>query len=80
MIRSTIAMLGLVALTASTQAGVVASQGGRLVAGHDANVLSTYTAREQEARFAVNLARRKFYSMMNHAIRAVKAKEAGLRQ
>ena len=57
MIRSTIAMLGLVALTASTQAGVVASQGGRLVAGHDANVLSTYTAREQEARFAVNLAR-----------------------
>ena len=30
--------------------------------------------------FAVNLARRKFFSMMNHAIRAVKAKEAGLRQ
>ena len=30
--------------------------------------------------FAVHLARRKFYSMMNHAIRAVKAKEAGLRQ
>jgi hypothetical protein len=29
--------------------------------------------------FAVNLARRKFFSMMNHAIRAVKAKEAGLR-
>ena len=30
--------------------------------------------------FAVGLARRKFFSMMNHAIRAVKAKEAGLRQ
>ncbi len=57
MIRSTVAILGLVALTASTQAGVIATQGGRLVAGHDANVLSTYTAREQEARFAVNLAR-----------------------
>ena len=30
--------------------------------------------------FAVNLARRKFFSMMNHAIRAQKAKEAGLKQ
>ena len=30
--------------------------------------------------FAVNLARRKFYSMMNHAIRKQKAKEAGLQQ
>jgi hypothetical protein len=29
--------------------------------------------------FAVNLARRKFFSMMNHAIRAQKAKEAGLK-
>lgn len=57
MIRTTAATLALLALTASTQAGVIAPQGGRLVAGHDANVLSTYTAREQEARFAVNLAR-----------------------
>jgi hypothetical protein len=30
--------------------------------------------------FAVNLARRKFYSMMNHAIRKQKTKEAGLQQ
>jgi len=30
--------------------------------------------------FAVNLARRKFFSMMNHAIRNQKAKEAGLQQ
>lgn len=30
--------------------------------------------------FAVNLARRKFYSMMNHAIRKQKPKEAGLQQ
>ena len=30
--------------------------------------------------FAVNLARRKFFSMMNHAIRKQKAKEAGLQQ
>lgn len=30
--------------------------------------------------FAVNVARRKFFSMMNHAIRAQKAKEAGLQQ
>lgn len=30
--------------------------------------------------FAVNLARRKFYSMMNHAIRKQKSKEAGLQQ
>ena len=29
--------------------------------------------------FAVNLARRKFFSMLNHSIRYVKAKEAGLR-
>jgi hypothetical protein len=29
--------------------------------------------------FAVNLARRKFFSMLNHQIRYVKAKEAGLR-
>ena len=30
--------------------------------------------------FAVSLARRKFFSMMNHGIRAQKAKEAGLKQ
>jgi len=36
-------------------------------------------SRSNEA-FSVNLARRNFMSMMNHSIRYVKAKEAGLRQ
>lgn len=57
MVRCTIATLGLITVATAAHAGVAPATGGRLVAGHDANVLSTYTAREQEARFAVNLAR-----------------------
>jgi hypothetical protein len=57
MIRTAVTAVGMVVIAASAQAGLSLPTGGRLVAGHDANVLSTFTAREQEARFAVNLAR-----------------------
>jgi hypothetical protein len=57
MVRTALTAIGMLSLIASAQAGLAQPTGGRLVAGHDANVLSTYTARDQEARFAVNIAR-----------------------
>jgi hypothetical protein len=54
----TASTLSLLALTGIATADIVHVPGtGRVVAGHDANTLSTHKAGAQEARFAVNVAR-----------------------
>jgi hypothetical protein len=54
MVRTAIALSTLVLTAGLAHAAIPGT--GRIVAGHDANMLSTYTAREQEARMAVNIA------------------------
>jgi hypothetical protein len=55
MVRSAIALSTLLVAAGLAQAAIPGT--GRIVAGHDANTLSTYTATSQEAQFAVNLAK-----------------------
>jgi hypothetical protein len=60
MVRSAISVsiLSLLSIAGAAQADVVHVPGtGRIVAAHDANTFSTHKAGEQEARFAVNVAK-----------------------